>query len=181
MDKLSELNAASEEQAICLLEPFIERAPEIAKRVASHRPFASVDHLRRIIHSKLLELSDSELVELFRAHPELAPKNPLAMTNASQSEQGRLNLTVDHSEYHERLDELNARYREKFGFPFITALVRHSDMDSVLSEFEARLSQERDTEIRRAVEQIMTVSASRVQKAFTAKHMQSPHGKPEKQ
>ena len=38
MDKLSELNAASEEQAICLLEPFIERAPEIAKRVASHRP-----------------------------------------------------------------------------------------------------------------------------------------------
>lgn len=180
MDKLGELNTASEEQAVCLLEPFIERAPEIAKRVASHRPFASVDHLRRIIHSKLLELSDTELVELFRAHPELAPENPLAMTNASQSEQGRLNLTADRSEYRERLDELNASYRQKFGFPFITALVRHSDMDSVLSEFEASLTQDRNAEISRAVEQVMTVSASRVHKAFAAGNTQSPQDDPAK-
>lgn len=169
MDKLGELNSATEEQAIFLLEPLIERAPEIARRVASHRPFTSANHLSRIIQSKLLELTDSELVELFRAHPELAPVNPTAMTSASQSEQGRLNLTSDRIEYRDRLDKLNGAYREEFGFPFITALVRHKDMDSVFSEFEGCLAQERSTEINRTIEQIMKVSAARVQKAFSTK------------
>ncbi len=89
-----------------------------------------------------------------------------AMTAASQSEQGRLNLTGEKSVYRDRLNGLNARYREKFGFPFIIALVRHETMESVLSEFETRLHQSRDSEINAAIEQVMAVSASRVQLAF---------------
>lgn len=175
MDQLSELNSASEERAIRILEPLIERAPEIARRVASHRPFTSINHLRRIIQSKLLELSDPELMELFRAHPELAPANPLAMTSASQSEQGRLNLTADRIDYRDRLDKLNAAYREKFGFPFITALVRHKDIDSVFSEFEACLTRDQNAEINRAVEQIMKVSSARVCRAFSTRCSEGSH------
>ena len=175
MDRLAEFNSASEKQAISLLEPLIERAPEIAKRVASHRPFTSANHLSRIIQSKLLELTDSEMMVLFRAHPELAPANPLAMTSASQFEQGRLNMTSDRIEYRDRLDKLNEAYRDKFGFPFITALVRHKDMDSVFSEFEGCLVQERSTEINRTIEQIMKVSAARVYKAFSTKCSETPN------
>jgi hypothetical protein len=105
-------------------------------------------------------------VRLFRAHPELAPMNSLSMTNASQTEQGRLNLTSDSNEFKAKLDELNTRYLDKFGFPFITALVRHEDMDSVFSEFETRLSAERDSEIELALEQVVAVSSSRVKAVF---------------
>ena len=166
MSKLNELNGADEEQAILLVAPLIERAPNIAKRVVDHRPFQTSDDLFRAIKSELLALSEAELVDLFRGHPELAPENPLAMTNESQSEQGRLNLNSHHNEHRARLSDLNARYREKYGFPFITALVRHPSMDSVLEEFQARLTGDRESEIREAVEQIATVSSSRVRASF---------------
>ncbi len=166
MSRLIELNRADEIQAIALLAPLIERAPEIAKQVARRRPFRSADDLFQAIHDALLALSESACIGLFRAHPELAPDNPLAMTEESQSEQGRLNLTSHESEYRTRLNELNARYREKYGFPFITALARHENIDSVLKEFEARLKNDRDTEIRRAIDQIAVVSSTRVRAKF---------------
>jgi len=149
-----------------LLEPLIERAPVIARRVAKRRPFNNADDLRKAIRRELLSLNEEERVRLFRAHPELASVNPLSMTSASQSEQGRLNLTSDTNEFKARLDELNARYRGKFGFPFITALVRHKGMDSVLSEFETRLSADRESELEQALEQVAAVSASRVKAVF---------------
>ncbi len=176
MDKLSELNCADEERAISLLEPIVERAPEIAKRVARSRPFKSTDDLRQTIRSELLHLNEEERIQLFRAHPELAPENPLSMTPASQTEQGRLDLTSDTNEFRERLTELNARYHGKFGFPFITALVCHDDMESVLSEFEARLSADREVEIEQALDQVAAVSSSRVSKAFGSTSIDETRG-----
>jgi len=166
MDKLGELNCADDQRAIMLVAPLCERAPEIAERVARRRPFQNPDHLSQAIRSELLELSDNERIELFRAHPELAPDNPLAMTSESQSEQGRLNLTSQDNKYRDRLSDLNARYREKYGFPFITALARHQDINSVLMEFEARLTSDRKSEIDQAIDQIATVSSSRVRASF---------------
>jgi OHCU decarboxylase len=168
MDKLGELNCADEEAAISMVAPLIERAPEIARRVAHRRPFQSPEDLSQAIRSELVGLSEAEHIALFRAHPELAPENPLAMTHASQSEQGRLNLTLQDNEYRDRLADLNARYRGKFGFPFITALVRHPNMESVLAEFETRLSKDRETEIQQAIDQIGEVSSSRVAASFGA-------------
>jgi 2-oxo-4-hydroxy-4-carboxy--5-ureidoimidazoline (OHCU) decarboxylase len=91
-----------------LVAPLIERAPEIARRVARRRPFQNPDHLSEAIRSELLRLSEAERIDLFRAHPELAPDNPLAMTRESQSEQGRLRLTSHEAECRARLSDLNA-------------------------------------------------------------------------
>ncbi|MGH1483388.1 MAG: 2-oxo-4-hydroxy-4-carboxy-5-ureidoimidazoline decarboxylase [Geminicoccales bacterium] len=166
MNKLSELNGANEERAFLLLVPLIERAPEIARSVAARRPFKNADELCQVIRSELLDLNEAARISLFKVHPELAPESPLSMTSESQSEQAQLNLTSDKNEYRTRLDELNAQYRDKFGFPFITALVRHQDMRSVLMEFEARLMADRYSEIEMALNQIALVSSSRVNKAF---------------
>jgi len=166
MDKLEELNSADEEQAALLLEPLIERAPEIARKVAMRRPFESAEDLGQAMRGELRNLNEEKRVQLFQAHPELAPMNPLSMTNESQSEQERLNLTSDTNQFKTRLDELNARYLDRFGFPFITALVRHEDMDSVLAEFETRISADRESEIEQALEQVAAVSWSRVKAVF---------------
>lgn len=166
MDRLAELNSADEDRAVAILEPLIERAPRIARRVARHRPFPNTEGLCEAIRTELRELDENDKIQLFRAHPELAPENPLSMTHSSQSEQGRLNLTSSLSKYQARLADLNARYSARFGFPFITALVLHKDIDSVLTEFESRLQSSRDQEIQQAVAQICQVSSSRVAKAF---------------
>lgn len=166
MDNLATLNAADDAGAVSMLTPLIERAPAIARNVARHRPFESPDDIARAIREELAGLAEAELVDIFRAHPELAPANPLSMTPESQAEQGRLDLTSAQSAHRQRLAHLNAAYRGKFGFPFITALVRHSDMASVVAEFERRLANDRAAEIRHAVDQIATVSSSRVAIAF---------------
>ena len=162
MHRLSELNSADEQGAISLVAPLIERAPDIALKVVRRRPFDSPEQLSEAIRSELGNLSEAECIDLFRAHPELAPDNPLAMTRESQLEQGRLNLTAEDGAFRARLSDLNARYRDKHGFPFITALVRHADIESVLSEFEARLSRDRQSEIAQAIDEIAVVSSSRV-------------------
>ena len=166
MNKLDALNRASAEDAAVMLTPVIERAPEVAARVAGRRPFTDLAALCRAIQDALLSLEEADRIRLFRAHPELAPDNPLAMTPESQAEQARLDLTTAGNDCRGPLDELNRRYREKFGFPFITALVRHQTMESVIAEFETRLAASRESEIEAAIEQIATVSASRVNNMF---------------
>jgi OHCU decarboxylase len=159
---LDEINRASDDHAALLLKPLIERAPHIAERVARRRPFPTVGQLCTAIRAELVALSETERVALFRSHPELAPNDPLTMTQESRAEQDRLRLTAGDNAYRVRLAALNARYADKFGFPFITALARHRDMDSVMAEFEARMAADRSSEIDAAIEQVAAVSTSRV-------------------
>lgn len=168
MKKLSDLNNSTNKQAFEAILPLVEKAPEIARRVAHQRPFRNLDHLELVIRTELQNLGEQEKIELFRSHPELAPHDPVVMTKESQSEQGRLNLTSREFEHRERLSELNTLYREKHGFPFITALVRHDDIDSVLTEFEARMKRDRNAEIEQAIVEIALVSSARVQASFSA-------------
>jgi OHCU decarboxylase len=163
---LDEINRASDEHAASLLTPMIERAPQIARRVARHRPFLTVDHLCAAIRAELVALDETDRIALFRSHPELAPSDPLTMTPESQAEQARLRLTAEDNADRARLAAMNARYADKFGFPFITALARHRDMTSVMAEFEARMSADREAEIDAAIEQVAAVSASRVAAAL---------------
>jgi 2-oxo-4-hydroxy-4-carboxy-5-ureidoimidazoline decarboxylase len=169
LEMLGDLNDGNEDRAIALLEPLIERAPQIAAKVARHRPFKNAEDLCHAIQRELRDLNAEDCIRLFRAHPELSPDNPLSMTRASQSEQGRFNLTSAQNAYQGRLAALNAEYCRKFGFPFITALVRHQDMDSVLREFEARIASDLDAEIKQTLEQVFWVSSARVEAAFNAK------------
>ena len=176
MSQLDELNSVVWDRAIELLEPLIERAPGVSAKVARQRPFLDIDDLRNKIQLELLGLGEAERISLFREHPELAPENPLSMTGASQTEQGRLNLTSETSEYRDRLTDLNAKYHSKFGFPFITALVLHQDMQSVLAEFERRLELDRAEEIENAIGQIVAVSSARVKAAFGCDGSETPTG-----
>lgn len=162
MTKLDALNRASAEDAAMMLTPMIERAPDVAAVVAERRPFTDVAALCKAIHDALLSLEEPQRIRLLQAHPKLMPDNPLAMTPESQFEQARLELTTAGNAYRTKLDTLNRRYQEKFGFPFITALVRHADTESVIADFESRLAASRSDEVNAAIEQIAAVSASRV-------------------
>ena len=166
MNNLSKLNNADDDQAIGLILPLIERAPNIARQVAQHRPFASPEQICEAIYSELFKLSEKELLLLFRAHPELAPDNPLSMTDASQLEQGRLDLMSPRNPFRDKLTALNAQYQAKFGFPFVIALVQHANIESVMKEFEMRLASDRASEISRTIGQIFAVSQARVQALF---------------
>ncbi|RAH96726.1 hypothetical protein DLJ53_31170 [Acuticoccus sediminis] len=171
---LGAINEADDAAAAGMIVPFIERSPLLAARVARRRPFRDPDALAEAVRVEIGALSHDELVAVLRGHPELAPPAPEAMTSHSQSEQGRLGLFVPDGEVRSRLAELNRIYREKFGFPFIVALVRHPDLASVLAAFTVRLSSTAEEEMAAARDEIAAVSRSRILAALGPGDDQAP-------
>ena len=163
---LERLNKADAAEAAQILLPMIERAPMVAKQVAARRPFANAQTLAQAVLDQINALTTEAKLDLFRAHPELAPSAPSEMTEASQVEQGRLGLVEPDAALRQRFYDLNAKYQARFGFPFILALHRMPDVQEVLAVFEARLKQSPEEEIAQACAEIASVSAARIAKAF---------------
>ncbi|EIZ81038.1 hypothetical protein WSK_0430 [Novosphingobium sp. Rr 2-17] len=105
--------------------------------------------------SVMYEATPEEQLALIRAHPELAGKAAIdkTLTDASAAEQASAGLDrlteVEFAQFH----RLNAAYRDMFGFPFIIC-VRLTDKAGILTAMERRLSNDRETEIHTALEQI---------------------------
>jgi chitin deacetylase len=106
--------------------------------------------------------SREEQLGLIRAHPELAGGE--ALTVASTSEQARLGFNRLSKKELEEMNDLNRRYREKFGFPGIVALKLHRDRQSVMAEMARRLKNPQDAEIRNALQQIGHIARGRLER-----------------
>lgn len=161
-----ELNLASLETATRIISSLIELSPWLAPRIVTQRPFASAQVLATCITEAIHNLTDSERLSLLRAHPVLAPKEPHAMTSESQQEQSRLGFMQPTASQVKQLDELNEQYLARFGFPFIIALHSRESLEQVLQIFEQRLNASVDSELQTAVEEITSVSRSRVHLRF---------------
>ncbi|MET0371082.1 MAG: 2-oxo-4-hydroxy-4-carboxy-5-ureidoimidazoline decarboxylase [Sphingobium sp.] len=101
------------------------------------------------------EASPEEQLALIQAHPELAGKAAMdrTLTDASAAEQASAGLDRLTPDEYARFHALNAAYRARFGFPFIIC-VRLTDKAGILAAMEARLANDRETEIAAALEQI---------------------------
>ena len=104
-----------------------------------------------------------EQVALLRAHPELAGKEAQAgtMTGDSTAEQGGAGLNALSREEIARISDLNRRYREKFGFPFIIAVRQHTK-DGIFGEFERRLALAPDAELETCLGQVFVITRLRL-------------------
>ena len=112
------------------------------------------------------EASAEEQLALIRAHPELAGKAAIdkTLTDASAAEQASAGLDRLMPAEFERFHALNAAYRERFGFPFIIC-VRLTDKAGILAAMEARLGNDRETEIAAALGQIGEIVRLRLEDA----------------
>jgi 2-oxo-4-hydroxy-4-carboxy-5-ureidoimidazoline decarboxylase len=165
---LAALNEASEAEFMRVLGDVVEHSPWVAERAFRRRPFVSVDDLNAKLMACIDQAADAEKIELFNRHPELAGREAGAgvMTESSTSEQGRLGLTGLQPLQYQRLYRLNREYRAKFGFPFIAALRLHRDLDSVMREGEASLSNGLQAEVERTLQQISAIVYGRLCRIF---------------
>lgn len=159
---IAALNAASPETAIPLLGLIFERSPWLAARLAAQRPFSGVQDLGATLAGMIRALGPDDALRLLDAHPELAPPTPERMTEASQGEQARLGLICPAPGIAERLARLNARYRARFGFPFILALHAQPDLDTVLAQFEGRLGNLPGVARMQALDEVVSVALARL-------------------
>ncbi|MCE7876318.1 MAG: 2-oxo-4-hydroxy-4-carboxy-5-ureidoimidazoline decarboxylase [Betaproteobacteria bacterium PRO3] len=107
--------------------------------------------------------SEAEKVALIRAHPELAGREARegTLTRESEREQAAAGLgTLDTAEAAE-LRALNARYLDRFGFPFVIC-ARQNRKDAIMGTLRARLANSRDQEIANAIAQIGEIARLRI-------------------
>ena len=121
---LHQLNAATVDECVALLDGTYEHSPWIARAAAAHRPFASLVHLKLVLAQVVREGGQDAQLALIRAHPELAGKAMVSqtLTPESRNEQGKAGLTDCTPQEFARIQQLNAAYNARFGFPFILAV-----------------------------------------------------------
>ena len=121
---LEQLNTADTASAVQLLDGLYEHSPWIAEAALAQRPFQSLAHLKHAMVQVLAQASPEAQLDLIRAHPELAGKAMVAqsLTAESTNEQNTAGLTACTPEEFARIQQLNADYNARFGFPFILAV-----------------------------------------------------------
>ena len=121
---LAQLNATSRAEFTALLDGTYEHSPWIAEAAWDARPFASLAALKHALVRATHAGGRVAQLGLICAHPELAGKAMVAKTLTAEStnEQGKAGLTACTPEEFARINELNAAYNAKFGFPFILAV-----------------------------------------------------------
>lgn len=163
MTVLEELNHLPREAFVARLGSIYEHSPWVAERAWPARPFDSIAALHAAMQSAMMAGSDAEKMALIRAHPELAGRLAAArLTTHSREEQAGAGLDRITGKEREHMQQLNDRYREKFGFPFIVA-VKGLDWGGIIERMQARLPNTREAEVAAALEQVGRIARFRLE------------------
>jgi OHCU decarboxylase len=133
----------------------VEHSPWVAEAAAARAPFGTPEGLALAFTAALRGASAEQRLELLRAHPELAGREAQAgeLTAASEQEQRTARLDRLTPAQLADLQEINAAYRERFGFPLISCVREHS-IASLLTWGRARLEREPADEVRTALAEV---------------------------
>jgi N-carbamoyl-L-amino-acid hydrolase len=157
---LDQLNTASPQEAMQLLDGLYEHSPWIAEGALKHRPFVSRAHLKHCMTQVLKEAGRDLQVSLVRAHPELAGKAMVSkeLTAESTNEQRKAGLTECTPAEFEKIQSLNAAYNQKFGWPFILAVRGPRGLGlnkhQIIATFERRLNGHPEFELQECLRNI---------------------------
>ena len=143
-----------------------EHSPWIAER--AHALELGPAHDTAIgLHNALARVfrtaAEQERLNVLTAHPDLAGKLAQArrLTSESTAEQASAGLDALTDDERATFTELNTRYVERFGFPFIIA-VRDHDKPGILAAFRTRVGNDRETEFAEACHQVERIALHRL-------------------
>ena len=169
---LEQLNAAPAAEAVALLDGLYEHSPWIAAAALAQRPFKSLAHIKHAMVQVLAEASAQSQLDLIRAHPELAGKAMVAksLTAESTNEQNKAGLTNCTPEEFAHIQQLNADYNARFGFPFILAVRGPRGLglpkQEIIDTFARRLHNHPDFERAEALRNIHRIAEIRLNDKF---------------
>jgi N-carbamoyl-L-amino-acid hydrolase len=169
---LEQLNKASHTDAAQMLDGLYEHSPWIAEQALNERPFTSLAHLKHAMCEVLAHAGREAQLDLIRAHPELAGKAMVSKTLTAEStnEQSKAGLTDCTPEEFDKIQELNADYNAKFGWPFILAVRGPRGLGlskkQIIDAFERRLFGHPDMELQECLRNIHRIAEIRMNDKF---------------
>jgi len=144
-----------------------EHSPWVAEQAYDQGVDESLDDietLHRRMSEILLNAPRETQLALINAHPDLAGKAAVRgeLTASSTSEQAGAGIHECTAEEFARFTELNAAYKDRFGFIFIMA-VKGSNRHQILAAFEERIHNSPEQEFTRALAEINKIALFRLQ------------------
>ena len=170
LDLLNE--ATGHETALALLAGLYEHSDWIVERALAARPFQSLAHFRQVCRDVVTTASLDAQLALVRAHPELTGKAKIDpdLARDSKLEQQSVGLDRCSPEEFEALTQLNARYKEKFGWPFILAVRGPRGLGltrgQIINTLERRLKDPPDQERKECLHQVHRIAEMRLNERF---------------
>ncbi|AFM11978.1 2-oxo-4-hydroxy-4-carboxy-5-ureidoimidazoline decarboxylase [Turneriella parva] len=138
------------------------------ERVVSARPFKDVTQLKSHASLSWQNLSESDYLQAFEAHPMIGDVDSLrkkyASTKAMASGEQSGAAAADEQTLGE-LATLNKSYLQKFGFIFIVFATGKSAAE-MLALLKARIGNSREEEIRNAAAEQLKITLLRIDKLF---------------
>ena len=169
---LDPLNAADQAVFTQLLDGTYEHSPWIAEAAWAQRPFSSLAQLKRALVQVVRDAGVEPQLALIRAHPELAGKAMVSnsLTAESSHEQGKAGLTDCTPTEFAKIQQLNADYNARLGFPFILAVrgPRGQGLTKaeIIATFERRLHHHPDYELAECLRNIHRIAEIRLDDKF---------------
>lgn len=148
---------------IRVIGPVFEHSPWIAERALAVRPFADHAALHRRLREIVLRSPKEKQIALIQAHPDLVGRAFLrkTLTPESQREQASAGLAQASPEERQQLQNYNASYRGRFGFPFVIC-ARLNKKEAILKTLPERLNNSREKEIETALKEIFKIARLRL-------------------
>jgi N-carbamoyl-L-amino-acid hydrolase len=166
------LNAAPTPDALAALDGLYEHSPWIAEAVLAQRPFAGLAQMKHALVQVVRGAGRAKQIALVRAHPELAGKAMVSKTLTAEStnEQGKAGLTDCTAAEFTRIQQLNADYNTRFGFPFILAVRGPRGLglskQQIIDTFERRLAGHPAFELAESLRNIHRIAEIRLNDKF---------------
>ncbi|MBK4138467.1 uracil-xanthine permease [Corynebacterium macginleyi] len=160
---LDELNKASREEFTAALRPLFNNETWPLELAWQSRPFSDVNELRAAIQVAVLTADSERRDALIHDYPAM---DELLLADADEAatisaDRGSLGLTDLDDVQTERITELSAAYRERFGMPFVAYLDTNDTVDRVIDAGVRRLANSPEQEYRTALSEIVEIANDR--------------------
>jgi uric acid transporter len=161
--RLEQVNAMPREEFVRTFAGLFQGPDWVVERAYAQRPFSDTHDLRRAFQEALFAATVEEQEQLINSYPDLGAQSVASggEGEGSRSDQSSLGLHRLAESEHEELASLTEAYRERFGFPLVTAVRDQGSLDRVLAGGWARLSNSPTQEHATALIEIAKIAAYR--------------------
>ena len=139
-----------------------ENAAWIAEKLYEQKPFKNFQELSEKIMSIFENCDQQNKFKILNSHPDLADKTKISsLTPDSNKEQVNAKLDQCTKDEYNEFKNLNLKYKNKFGFPFIIA-VKGKGKSEILDNFRKRISLDKKIEFNEAIIQVKQIANLRL-------------------
>ncbi|MCQ9334224.1 purine/pyrimidine permease [Corynebacterium phoceense] len=157
---LDELNNMERDDFVAALRPLFNNETWPLETAWEARPFADINELRAAIQVAVLTAPSERREALIRDYPAMDDLL-LRPQDVATADRGSIGLAELDDAQSEKLQELSAAYRSRFGLPFVAYLDTTDTVERVLDAGVRRLANSEEQERRVALSEIVEIANDR--------------------